>query len=140
MGRILGIDYGTSRVGVALGDEEGIIAFPLAVLEVRGDREAARRVAALCTEHAVSRVVVGMPVNMNGTHGPMADAATRFAERLGRACPGVSVVTWDERLTSVSAERALLDADMSRSGRRARRDKVAAQLMLQSYLDARGSA
>ena len=134
---ILGIDYGDRRLGLALSDATALIAGGLPTLERRGPAEdvteAIRRV---CREHGVERIVVGLPVNKDGSHGPRARLSLEFADRL-RDALGIEVATWDERLTSVQADRAMLAADLSRRKRKQRRDRVAAQLLLQSYLDAR---
>jgi putative Holliday junction resolvase len=135
----LGVDYGGRRVGLALGDELGILATPLRVLEVSSEKEAVAGVVAVCREFGVECVVVGMPFNMNGTWGEMAERVAVFVQRLAEAA-ALPVTTWDERLSSSLVERVLLDADMSRGKRRKVRDKLAAQVILQSYLDARGLA
>ncbi len=135
MARILGIDYGTRRLGFALSDPDKIIATPLCVVQVHSTKEAARQVKQLCEEQDIERIVIGMPFNMNGTSGPAAKAVTAFAELL-REQTGIPVETWDERLSTSMVERALLESDISRSKRKKVRDKLAAQVILQSYLDA----
>lgn len=136
--RILGIDYGERRIGLAVGDTEVGIANGLPTLERSSPAadaiEPLRRIA---REQGAQRIVVGVPVNMNGTLGERARAAMAFAQRL-RDALGIEVETWDERLTSRQAERAMLEGDLSRSKRKERVDRLAAQLILQSYLDAMG--
>ncbi len=134
MGRTLGLDVGTKTIGVAVSDEMGWTAQGLSTLARRGlaaDLEALRRLAA---EWDVERVVIGLPKNMNGTLGPQAAAVLEFAEAV-KAALGLPVVTWDERLSTVAANRALLEGDVSRRKRKAVVDTVAAALILQGYLD-----
>jgi putative Holliday junction resolvase len=134
--RILGIDYGDRRIGLAMGDTEVAIAMGLPTLERPGPAvditEALRRV---CREQGIQRIVVGLPVNMGGTHGERARLSLAFAQRL-RDGLGIEVETCDERLTTRQADRAMLEGDLSRKKRQARVDRLAAQLLLQGYLDA----
>jgi putative Holliday junction resolvase len=136
MPRILGVDYGERRVGCAVSDEDAVVALPVRTLEVRGDEAAADFVLALCREKEATRIVVGLPVNMDGNLGPMAVRTQAFVDRL-RSRTTLPVETWDERLTTQAAERVLLSADMSRARRKNVRDRIAAQFILQGYLDAR---
>ena len=135
--RILGLDPGEARIGVALSDPLGIIAQPHAVLDRRhGDVMAElRRIVA---ENDVDLVVVGLPIGLAGGEGPAAAQARELGRRVAEDL-GVSVEHYDERFTTVQAEAALLESGMRRDGRRARRDMVAAALMLQAYLDHRGT-
>lgn len=137
MSRTLGVDYGDRRVGLAISDELGMMSTPLCVLDVLSEKQAVAGVVAACRERGVARVVVGLPLNMNGTRGEMVDRVEAFVKRLAVAS-GLPVATWDERLSSSLVERVLLDADMSRGKRKKVRDKLAAQVILQSYLDAQG--
>lgn len=136
MGRILGVDYGRRRVGLALSDPTAMLATGLETLEVESLGQAATGVARVARERGAVEIVVGFPLNMDGTRGPMADEVAEFARRLADGS-GLPVRTWDERLTTGMAERVLLDADLSRQRRKAVRDKLAAQLILQGYLDSR---
>ncbi len=136
MPRILGIDYGERRLGFAVSDEAGIIAMPLCVAEVVGVRQAVGEVARLVKEKQAGAAVVGLPLNMNGTRGPAAEAVEHFVALLRAATP-VPVTTWDERLSTRAAERILVDADVRRARRKTVIDQLAAQIMLQSYLDRR---
>ncbi|MBM4035762.1 MAG: Holliday junction resolvase RuvX [Planctomycetes bacterium] len=133
--RVLAIDYGDRRVGLAVGDTEVGIAAGLPTLERRSPAddvvEPLRRV---CREQGVGRIVVGLPINMDGSRGERARLALAFAERLREAL-NIEVVTWDERLTTRQADRAMLEGDLSRRKRKERADRLAAQLLLQSYLD-----
>lgn len=136
MPRILGIDYGERRLGFAISDEMGIIAMPLCVVTVEHPRHALDEVQRLVQEKQAGQVVVGMPLNMNGTRGPASEAVARFVARLGKAI-AIPVATWDERLSSKAAERILIDADVRRQKRKGVIDQLAAQIMLQSYLDSK---
>ncbi len=137
MTRVLGLDLGTRRIGVALSDPTGTVATPLLTLPHRTLREDVAHVAALCREHGVGAIVVGWPRNMDGTSGPAARRAEAFARALRRAV-SIPVDLWDERLSTAAAERALLEGDVRRERRRDLRDQVAAVLILQAHLDARG--
>lgn len=133
--RILGVDYGEKRIGMASGDLELGIATPLQMIEVRNTGQAVDAVKQVCEETGASKVVVGLPLNMDGSEGSAAEGALAFVARL-RKILSVPVDTWDERLSTRIVERVLLDADVSRAKRRGKRDKLAAQVILQGYLDA----
>lgn len=134
MGRIMGVDLGSVRIGVALSDEGRVIARPLQTVRRTGDRTAVKALARIAADHAVSRILVGLPLLMSGEEPESARDARRLAGAL-RAATGIEVEMWDERLTTVQAERALLEGDVSRARRREVIDRVAAAVMLQSYLD-----
>lgn len=134
--RFLGLDLGQRRVGVALSDELGLIAQPWDTLPRLPEERLLAAIAGICKDKTVGAIVVGLPLNMDGTRGPMAVAAEGFARRLEEQL-GVQVFMWDERLSTRSAEHALLDADVSRRKRRGVVDKVAAVIILQSFLDRR---
>ena len=136
MGRWLGVDYGEKRVGLAVSDESGILATPLRIADVLSPKQAARAVREACAEIEAVGIVVGLPLNMNGTIGFKAEEVNVFCERLRRSV-NVPVETWDERLSTSMVERVLLEADMSRGKRRKVRDKLAAQVILQGWLDAK---
>ena len=130
--RILGIDLGQARIGVAVSDELGLLAHP--VETIPASNNAVRRIADLVREKNAERVVVGLPRHMNGAAGASAADALAFAEKLRGLVP-CEVITWDERLTTTAANRALRE-----SGRKTRHsrhvvDQVAAQMILQGYLD-----
>ena len=137
--RIMGVDYGEKRVGLALSDPLGITAQPLECIERENDAQVAGELERLIQTHDIERVVVGLPVNLSGKDSPQTKRARRFISRL-RKNLGVKIETWDERLSSDEAERALIDMDVRRSRRKERRDIVAAQLILQGYLDTKGPA
>ena len=138
--RILGIDYGRRRIGLALSDEDGILASPLSAY-VRGhseDRDVAS-LARVIRRHGASAVVVGQPLNLDGSRGEMAEEAEAFADRI-RIATGLPVALFDERLTSQEADRAMLEANLSRRRRKALRDSLSAVLILQGHLDRRNSS
>jgi len=132
--RVVGIDYGERRLGIAVSDPGGTIAMPFRVLDVRGDDDAVAQVRELCGDLSAERIVVGLPLNMDGSRGPMAERVERFIEQLSGEFD-IPVETTDERLSTRLVERVLLDADMSRKRRKGVRDKLAAQVILQGYLD-----
>lgn len=133
--RTLAIDVGEKRIGVAVSDEAGKVALPLDTL-VRGDslENTLGQIAEIAQSREVERIVVGLPTSLNGQPGPAAQQMAAFAAALRQATP-VEVVLWDERLTTVIAERAMRAADVKRRQRRQHIDQVAAALILQSYLD-----
>lgn len=130
--RVLGVDPGSRRVGLALSDEDGCIASPHETLE--GGR-LVERVAARAQELEVGRVVIGLPLTLEGREGEAARRARRFAARVGELS-GLPVTLWDERLSTRAAERSLIEGNVRRSRRRGLVDRVAAAVVLQSYLDA----
>ena len=133
---ILGIDDGDRRIGLAASDSTGLIAGALPTLERRArGQDVTEAIRRACHEHGVERIVVGMPINMDGSQGPRAKLSQEFALALADAL-GIAVVMWDERLTSVQADRAMLQGNLSRAKRKQRRDRLSAQILLQSYLDA----
>lgn len=134
MGRWLGIDYGERRIGVALSDPGHIIASPLHMIENNGG-QAVRDVVQDCEDHDVERIVVGLPYNMDGSKGASAEYAEAFAEKLREAAKR-PVVMWDERLSTMTAEKALIEGGTRREKRKNLVDKIAAQVILQHYIDA----
>ena len=134
--RILGLDYGTKRIGVALSDELLFTAQGMETIERRDLRTDLGVINKIILENNVSEVVVGLPVSMNGTHSAKTKETLEFIDDLAKSIQ-VPVRMYDERLTTMQAERVLLEADMSRAKRKGLRDKIAAQLILQSYLDSR---
>ncbi len=134
MKRLLGIDFGQARVGLALSDELGFLAHPLITLPAHPPNELTKQIAEIVREKAVEGVVVGLPRNMDGTQGPAAQQAEAFAEKLRAALP-CPVLLADERLTTVAAHRVLRDAGRNTRQTRGQVDQVAAQMILQSYLD-----
>ena len=137
-GRHLGLDVGDRRIGVALSDETATLASPLATLTRTGGRRDAAAVAELARRHEVAAVVVGLPLNMDGTRGPQAAKVEAFAEALRRRLE-VPVVALDERLTTVEAEERLRQAGRGWRERRQAIDQAAAVVILQEYLDRRSA-
>ena len=137
--RVLGIDLGSRRIGVAVSDASGTLASPLAVLTRSGDQSADHSaLLALAREHGAERLIVGLPLSLSGEVGPAARAALDEAEALADAV-GVPVETYDERLTTVQATRSMIAANVRRSARRRTVDQVAAAVMLQAWLDSRAA-
>lgn len=137
MARVLGVDLGSVRIGLALSDPSGTLASPHSVIMRRGDPDADRReILAVARAEEVDRIVVGMPRSLNGREGPAARAAREEVDALAAAAPDLVVEAYDERLTTVIANRSLIESGVGRSGRKRVVDKVAAAVMLQGYLDA----
>jgi len=138
--RVLGIDYGRRRIGLALSDEEGILAGPLPTyVRGRSTKRDIDALASLIARHETSSIVIGLPLNMDGSRGEMAYEAEAFADRL-RQETGLPMDSFDERLTSSEAERVLLEADLPRHRRKALRDSLSAVLILQGQLSRRNSS
>ncbi len=135
IGRILAIDYGRARIGLALSDPLGITAQPLEVLHVKESKDVVERIARTAAEQDVIRIVIGLPLNMDGTEGAMVEEMRAFASKI-EASTGFSPVEWDERLTSSQALSALGKQEKDWKKRKNKLDAVAAQILLQSYLDA----
>ncbi len=133
--RSMGLDVGEVRIGIALSDQTGLIAQGHATLERSGWDLDLACLAEMAEEHEVERFVVGNPLNLDGSSGRQAERSRDFADRLKEAT-GLPVVLWDERFTSLSAEKTLIEAGVRRKKRRGAIDRMAAAIMLQSYLDA----
>jgi putative pre-16S rRNA nuclease len=132
--RILALDHGTKRVGVAISDELKIIAQPLEYIPAEPFADFLQRLKDLLREKQVELVLIGMPRNMDGSYGPAALKVQDFAAALKNAVT-VPIQTWDERLTSVQANRYLIEGNVRRDKRKQKVDKMAAAILLQSYLD-----
>ncbi len=137
--RLLGLDVGEKTIGVAVSDELGWTAQAVTVIRRQELSEDLAQLRAIIDRYQVSELVVGLPKNMNGSIGPQAEKAMAFAATL-REEMGLKATLWDERLTTVAANRSLLQADLSRARRRQVIDKVAAVLILQGYLDGRSKS
>jgi putative Holliday junction resolvase len=135
-GRVLALDVGSRRLGVAMSDPTGTVASPLVTLARRGPAEDAGELARLAAEHGATTLVVGLPRNLRGAEGPAAKAVRAYAEELRARLPGLRLELADERLSTVAAERALVAGGVRRGDRRAVVDQVAASLFLQVWLDA----
>lgn len=133
--RFLGLDLGTKRIGVALSDEMGWTSQGLTTLQRKGGKKDLESIGRLVEEHSVEGIVLGLPLNMNGSEGKAAEQARRFAGLLEEHL-GIPVHLWDERLTSWEAEGILKEAEVKAKKRKQVVDKLAATLILKSYLDA----
>lgn len=136
--RILGLDVGTKTVGVAISDEMGWTAQGLETIKINEERGqfGFDRISELVKQYDVDKIVVGLPKNMNGKIGPRGEACQQFAENL-RELLQLDVVMWDERLSTMAAERLLISADVSRKKRKQVIDKMAAVVILQGFLDSK---
>ncbi|MDP3791049.1 MAG: Holliday junction resolvase RuvX [Candidatus Omnitrophota bacterium] len=135
--RIMGLDFGTKRIGVALSDELFLTAQGINTIQRKELKSDLEEISKIARENNVQEIVTGLPLNMNGTYSAKTKEVVEFIDELSKVVT-VPVRTWDERLTSMQAERVLLEADVSRAKRKKVTDKLAAQIILQSYLDSRG--
>ena len=135
MQRALGIDLGSVRIGLALSDDLGWMAHPLQTLKT--SPQSAEEIALIAAEKKVATIIVGLPRNMNGTYGPAAKHCQEFAARLQLLTP-IKVILWDERLTTAAATRHLQEAGKTSKQQRSIIDQVAAQQILQDWMDAQG--
>jgi len=133
--KILGLDIGSKRIGVAVSDELGITAQGLLTIERKSDEEVNHKLRDIISRDVIKEIVVGLPLNMNGSRGPQAEGAAAFAENLEKSF-GIPVKLWDERMSTMEGERILIAAGASRAKRKKKIDKLAAQVILQSYLNA----
>jgi len=136
-GRVLAVDVGTRRLGVAVSDPTGTVASPLATVPRRTPAEDAKALAALAGEQDATTVVVGLPVTLAGREGPAAKAVRAWLDELAALLPELDLQLADERLSTVAAERALVGGGVRRRARREVVDQVAASVFLQTWLDAR---
>jgi putative holliday junction resolvase len=136
--RILALDHGSKRIGVAVSDELKMIAQPLEFVPAEPFSAFVHRLQVLLAEKEVELVLVGMPRNMNGTYGPAAAKVQEFITHLQEAI-SVPIKTWDERLTSAQANRFLIEGNVRREKRKEKVDQLAAAILLQSFLDSRPS-
>jgi putative Holliday junction resolvase len=135
--RVLAIDHGTKRMGLAVSDELGMIANPLEFVFAEPFDKFLARLNEVIAEKKVELLLVGMPRNMDGTYGPAAEKVRDFITKLKETI-SLPIKTWDERLTSAQANRFLIQADVRRDERKQKVDKMAAAILLQSYLDSMG--
>lgn len=137
MKRLLGIDFGLARIGVAGSDEIGLMAHPVETVHVRHVEDPLARIAEICAQRRVERVVVGMPFRMDGTPGTAAEKVNSFIRRLRKALPAeIELVPYDERLTTVEAQAQLHAAGRTVKNSRDVIDQAAAVVILQHYMDA----
>ncbi|HEU4964786.1 MAG TPA: Holliday junction resolvase RuvX [Bacilli bacterium] len=134
--RVLGIDYGDVRIGIAVSDAMGWTAQGVETVHRKGEEQDLARIGELIKQYEVGRIVLGFPKNMNGTIGPRGELSRQFAEILQDKF-ALPVVLWDERLSTMAAERMLIAADVSRKKRKQVVDKMAAAIILQNYLDSK---
>lgn len=137
--RIMGLDFGSRTVGVAISDSLLLTAQGVEIIRRKEEnklRQTLARIEALIVEYQVEEIVLGLPKNMNATEGPRVELTKEFQEKLERRT-GLPVTLWDERLTTVAAEKAMIEAGLRREKRSEHVDKVAAVLILQGYLDRR---
>ncbi|GAB4439521.1 MAG: Holliday junction resolvase RuvX [Chloroflexi bacterium OHK40] len=132
--RLLGLDVGERRIGVALSDASGRLATPLTTIGAVPQAQAIERIGRLCVEHQVVALVVGLPLTLRGEVGPQAAAVQRFAAQLAEAV-GLPVHFFDERLTSAAADQLLREMGVKPEKRKLQLDQVAASIILQDYLD-----
>ena len=133
-GRLIGIDAGTKTLGLALSDVRRMIASPLETIRRTKFKADAERLLSLAAEHNVIGLVLGLPLNLDGSEGPRAQATRALARNLNKLSP-LPILLWDERLTTAEAQRMLIDADQTRKRRAEVIDKLAATIILQSALD-----
>jgi putative holliday junction resolvase len=134
MQRALGIDLGEARIGLAISDELGMLAHPLETIKVKETPDTVGRIVSIIERDKIGAIILGMPRNMDGTYGPAAAKTREFADKLC-ARTKCEIKFWDERLTSVAAQRALHDSGRSVKQSRGVIDQVAAQMILQGWLD-----
>ena len=134
MKRALGIDHGEARIGLAISDDLGMLAHPLETIHLKTVPDPLARIAEIVTRDQIGMIVLGLPRNMNGTYGPASEKVKEFAEKLCAKVP-CEIKLWDERLTSVAAQRSLHEAGRNVKNSREVIDQVAAQLILQGWLD-----
>lgn len=134
MSRMLGLDLGEKRIGMAVSDELGLTAQGLETLHRKEKITDIERLNKIIQNHNVQKIVVGLPRNMDGTYGKQAESTKEFAGLL-KENSGVEIVFWDERMTSISANKVLIEANISRKKRKGTTDRLAAVIILQGYLD-----
>ncbi len=135
MPRIMGLDVGDKTIGVAISDLFGWTAQGLETINRIGIKKDLQRLEQIIKEHDINKIVSGLPRNMNGTIGPQGEKVLEFNERLKKRFKDIELIEWDERLTTVAAEKSLIAADVSRKKRKKVIDKMAAVYILQGYLD-----
>ena len=134
MSRAIGLDHGDARIGVAISDELGMLAHPLETIAVK-EKEPVGRIAEIVVEKSITTIVLGLPKNMDNTAGPATEKVRAFADQLRARVPACKVILWDERLTTVAAQKSLHAAGRNAKQSRAVIDQAAAQLILQGWLD-----
>lgn len=139
MGRIMGLDVGDVTIGVAISDLLFLTAQSITTIFRKGIKKDLLELEKLIEEYEIEKVVIGLPKNMNNTLGPQGEKVIKFSEKFKKKFSNIEVIFQDERLTTVSAEKILIEADMKRKNRKNVIDKVAASYILQTYLDTKKS-
>ncbi len=135
--RIIGIDYGDSRIGIAVSDPLGWTAQGIETINWRNNiDEPIERILEIINSYEAKKVIVGFPKNMNGTIGPRGDKTNEFIEHLNNKVEGIEIIKWDERLSTVAANRTMNELGVKKSKKRQVVDQIAAVYILQGYLDA----
>lgn len=137
--RMMGLDYGDATIGVAVSDLLGITAQGVETIRRKDEESDFKRLGELIQEKTVTTIVVGFPKNMNNTVGPRGEASIAFAEKLKERFPACKVELWDERLTTAAARRTLIEGDVRRENRKKSIDMLAAVLILEGYMSAKGN-
>ncbi|OFI05422.1 putative holliday junction resolvase [Clostridium acetireducens DSM 10703] len=132
--RVLGLDIGDKTIGIAISDPLGYIAQGITTIRRTSDTKDIEELKSICNEYKVENIVAGLPKNMNGTLGPQSEKVISFCDLIKENI-NLPIIMWDERLTTVAANKAMLEADLSRAKRKKLVDKVAATYILQGYLD-----
>jgi putative Holliday junction resolvase len=133
----MGLDVGDKKIGIALSDSMGWTAQGYSVIERKNLKGTLCKIKKIVERYDVTQVIIGLPKNMNGSIGPQGEKILKFAEELGNIINNIEIKLWDERLTTIEAEKTLIEADLSRRKRKQVIDKLAAVLILQNYLDSR---
>jgi putative Holliday junction resolvase len=136
--RALGLDVGEKRIGVALSDIMGMLASPLTIIDASDEQKALHNISELCSSNEVERIVVGLPKSMDGSIGSQAQKVQAFCDSLA-AVVSIPIETWDERLSSVEANRAMIAAGTKKDKKKQLRDAIAAAIILQGYLDGKSN-
>ncbi|MEA2101199.1 MAG: Holliday junction resolvase RuvX [Thermodesulfobacteriota bacterium] len=132
--KIMGIDYGTKRIGIAISDPWGSMSLPLETIQVKKDQSHMQQIQQIVLDYEIEQIVLGMPYNMDGSTGPMAERVKEWSNCL-RQTTGLEIVLWDERLSSFEAHDLLTRHNVPKKKHKDVKDKIAASLILQSYLD-----
>ncbi|MBT3363049.1 MAG: Holliday junction resolvase RuvX [Chloroflexi bacterium] len=136
--RALGLDVGEKRIGVAMSDSEGILASPLVILDGSDVQAAFNEISELCNSNEVESIVVGLPISMDGSIGKQAQRVQLFCDGLAKVVT-MPIDTWDERMSSVQANRSMIAAGTKKNKKKQLRDAIAAAIVLQGYLDRKRS-
>ncbi len=133
--RILGIDYGEARTGLAISDETEMVATVIGTVHERDKDRLAEKISAVCMDEKVDKIVMGLPKNMDGTEGFRAEHTRKFADLLQSLCPALPIEFYDERMTTMVASRFMMEANTKGKKKKASIDALSAQIILQDYLE-----